>query len=127
MALGPTICERFSVPAAHRPRLAEMEDSQHIARMEFVYGDDDAELVALLGETLAPRPPDVLLDLTLPLLTPDSRLLDIGCRDARHLIRLVVRSGCTGVGIEPVERNIDRARAGVTAADSISGSRSDAV
>jgi SAM-dependent methyltransferase len=94
-----------------------MEDSQRIAQMNFVYGDDDAELVELLGDSLAPRPPDFLLDLALRLLTPDSRLLDVGCRNAQHLIPLVVRSGCTGVGIDPVERNIDRARAAVTAAD----------
>src|SRR5205085_11529735 len=94
-----------------------MENSQQIAQMKFVYGDDDAQLRALLSESLAPRPPDFLLDLALPLLTPDSRLLDVGCRDARHLIPLVMRSGCTGVGIDPVERNINRARAAVTAAD----------
>jgi SAM-dependent methyltransferase len=92
-----------------------MEKSQ-IAQMKFVYGEDDAELVALLGESLAPRPPDFLFDLALPLLTSGSRLLDVGCRDARHLIPLVVRSGCTGVGIDPVERNLDRARAAVSAA-----------
>jgi SAM-dependent methyltransferase len=94
-----------------------MKHSQQIARMEFVYGDDDAQLRALLDESLAPRPPDFLLDLAAPLLTPESRLLDVGCRDARHLIPLVMRSGCTGVGVDPVERNIDRARAAVTAAD----------
>ena len=94
-----------------------MKNPQQIAQMQFVYGHDDAELVTLLGESLAPRPPDFLLDLAVPLLTPDSRLLDVGCRDARHLIPLVVRSGCTGVGIDPVKRNIDRARAAVTAAD----------
>jgi SAM-dependent methyltransferase len=94
-----------------------MENPQQIAHMKFVYGDDDAQLVALLSESLAPRPPDFLLDLAIPLLTPDSRLLDVGCRDARHLIPLVMRSGCTGVGIDPVERNIDRARVAVTAAD----------
>ena len=94
-----------------------MESSQLITHMQFVYGDDDVQLRALLGESLAPRPPEFLLDLALPLLTPESRLLDVGCRDARHLIPLVMRSGCTGVGIDPVERNTDRARAAVTAAD----------
>ena len=93
-----------------------MENSKQIARMKFVYGDDDAQLNALLNESLAPRPPDFLLDLAAPLLTADSRLLDVGCRDARHLIPLVMRSRCTGVGIDPVERNIDRARVAVTAA-----------
>src|SRR5690348_12029407 len=94
-----------------------MEDSQQISRMQLVYGDDHTELDELLAESLAPRSPDFLLDLAVPLLSPESRLLDVGCRDARHLIPLVMRSGCTGVGIDPVERNIDRARAAVTAAD----------
>ena len=96
--------------------MPEMRNSQQLARMKFVYGDDDVELRALLGESLAPRAPDFLFDLALPLLTPESRLLDVGCRDARHLIPLVVRSGCTGIGIDPVERNIDHARAAVAAA-----------
>jgi ubiquinone/menaquinone biosynthesis C-methylase UbiE len=93
-----------------------MEDSQQIARMQFVYGDDDEELRALLGESLAPRSPDFLLELAESLLTPNGKLLDVGCRDARHLIPLVERSGCSGVGIDPVNRNLERARAAVAAA-----------
>jgi SAM-dependent methyltransferase len=93
-----------------------LADPQHIAHMQFVYGGRDEQLDALLSESLAPRSPDFLLELAVPLLTPDSRLLDIGCRDARHLIQLVARSGCTGVGIDPVDRNVDRARAAVAAA-----------
>lgn len=87
-----------------------------IERMQLVYGDEDTELRALLEESLAPRSPDFLLDLALPLLTPESRLLDVGCRDARHLIPLVTGSGCTGIGIDPVERNLERARSAVAAA-----------
>ena len=94
-----------------------MENPQQIARMQFVYGDHDEELRALLDESFAPRPPDFLFDLAMPLLTPHSRLLDVGCRDARHLIPLVARSGCIGVGIDPIDRNLDRARAAVTTAD----------
>ena len=85
--------------------------------MQFVYGDDDQELNALMNESLAPRSPDFLLDLAVQPLTPDSRLLDVGCKDARHLIPLVRQSGCTGVGIDPIDRNLRRARAAVTAAD----------
>lgn len=84
--------------------------------MQFVYGGRDEELDELLGESLEPRPPDYLLELALTLLTPESRILDIGCRDARHLTPLVTRSGCTGVGIDPVDGNIERARAAVGAA-----------
>jgi SAM-dependent methyltransferase len=94
-----------------------MGDPQQIGRMQLVYGSDDEELRALLSESLAPRSPDFLLDVAVPLLSPDSRLLDVGCRDARHLIPLVVRSGCTGIGIDPVDRNVRRARAAVSAAD----------
>src|ERR671922_1216989 len=106
----------WTASPAGPPRLHAMENPQQIARMQFVYGDSDDELRALLDESFAPRPPDFLFDLAMPLLTPDSRLLDIGCRDARHLIPLVSRSGCTGIGIDPVERNIERARAAVAAA-----------
>ena len=84
--------------------------------MQFVYGGHEEELDALLSESLAPRSPDFLLGLAVPLLSARSRLLDVGCRDARHLIPLVQRSGCTGVGIDPVDRNLERARAAVTAA-----------
>jgi SAM-dependent methyltransferase len=84
--------------------------------MQLVYGERDEELRALLDESLAPRSPDFLLELALPFLTANSRLLDIGCRDARHLIPLVAQSGCIGVGIDPVETNVERARAAVAAA-----------
>jgi SAM-dependent methyltransferase len=94
-----------------------MEEPQQIARMQFMYGDEDEELRALLDESLAPRAPDFLLDLAVPLLTVESRLLDVGCRDARHLIPLVARSGCTAVGIDPIDRNLERARAAVAVAD----------
>src|ERR671923_427939 len=107
----------WTASPAGPPRLHAMENPQQIARMQFVYGDHDEELRALLDESFAPRPPDFLFDLAMPLLTPHSRLLDIGCRDARHLIPLVARSGCIGVGIDPIDRNLERARAAVTAAD----------
>lgn len=84
--------------------------------MESVYGTDDDELRALLDESLEPRAPTVLLDMGASLLTADSRLLDIGCRDARHLVPLVERTGCRGVGIDPVSRNRERAHTAVAAA-----------
>jgi len=40
-----------------------------------------------------------------------------GCRDAVHLIELVQRYGATGVGIDPVEVHIDRAKVAVEAAE----------
>jgi ubiquinone/menaquinone biosynthesis C-methylase UbiE len=43
-------------------------------------------------------------------LTPQSVILDAGCRDAVHLIRLVQASGATGSGVDPVERLVEAAR-----------------
>jgi SAM-dependent methyltransferase len=70
----------------------------------------------LLDESLAPSGPDSLYDLAASYLTAESRLLDAGCRDAAHLIRLIQRCGATGVGVDPVEVHIERARAAVQAA-----------
>jgi SAM-dependent methyltransferase len=43
-------------------------------------------------------------------LTPASVVLDVGCRDASHLIELVRATGARGVGIDPVRRLVQRAR-----------------
>jgi SAM-dependent methyltransferase len=49
-------------------------------------------------------------------LTAASVVLDVGCRDASHLIELVRTTGASGVGIDPLDRFVARARAAVTAA-----------
>jgi SAM-dependent methyltransferase len=49
-------------------------------------------------------------------MTAGSRFLDAGCRDAAHLIRLVQLYGGTGVGVDPVEVHIERAKAAVEGA-----------
>ena len=41
-------------------------------------------------------------------------VLDAGCRDAAHLIRLVHDHDATGVGVDPVPIHIERARAAVS-------------
>jgi SAM-dependent methyltransferase len=87
----------------------------HRARMARVYGTEHV-LLELLGESLDPRGPDMLLDVAGEYLAAGDRILDAGCRDARYLIPLVQRYDCSGVGFDPVERNIERARAAVEAA-----------
>ena len=67
----------------------------------------------VLDESLAPSGPDSLYDLAGNYLAPGSRVLDAGCRDAAHLIRLVERYGVTGVGVDPVEVHVARARAAI--------------
>lgn len=51
-----------------------------------------------------------------PYLANDARILDAGCRDAKHLVELIGRYGGTGVGVEPLAIHLDRARVAVAAA-----------
>jgi ubiquinone/menaquinone biosynthesis C-methylase UbiE len=86
------------------------------AQLSRVYGDETWRVYDVLDKSLAPSGPDSLYDLAGSHLTADSRLLDAGCRDASHLIRLIQRYGVTGVGVDPVEIHIERARAAIEAA-----------
>jgi ubiquinone/menaquinone biosynthesis C-methylase UbiE len=78
-----------------------------------VYSDETWQVYDLLDASLAPTGPDSLYDLAGRYLDAGSRLLDAGCRDAAHLIRLVQLYGATGVGVDPVEIHIERARAAI--------------
>ncbi len=55
----------------------------------------------------------MLLDVAGGYLTGRSRILDIGCRDAKYLIRLVQAHGCHGAGFDPVDWHIEQARRAV--------------
>jgi ubiquinone/menaquinone biosynthesis C-methylase UbiE len=57
-----------------------------------------------------------LHDLAGEYLQSGDTVLDAGCRDAEHLIQLVHANDVSGVGIDPVEIHIERARAAVSAA-----------
>jgi ubiquinone/menaquinone biosynthesis C-methylase UbiE len=74
------------------------------------YSDETWRVYELLDKSLDPRGPDSLYDIAGEYLVPGSRILDAGCRDAAHLIRLVQRYGGSGVGIDPVDIHIERAR-----------------
>jgi ubiquinone/menaquinone biosynthesis C-methylase UbiE len=79
-----------------------------------VYGDETWRVYDLLDQSLAPAGPDSLYDLAGSYLAAGSRLLDAGCRDAAHLVRLLqLYPGTTGVGVDPVEVHIDRAKAAI--------------
>jgi len=67
----------------------------------------------LLDRSLDPRGPDTLLALATERLTEASTVLDVGCRDAAHLIEIVRSSGASGVGIDPVPHLVEQARAAV--------------
>ncbi len=89
----------------------------HLEQMSRVYGEEAWSVYDLLDRSLEPRGPDSLHDLAAEYLVPGAVILDAGCRDAAHLIRLVRAHDATGVGVDPVEIHVARARTAVAAAD----------
>lgn len=94
-----------------------MSESQHSEQLSRVYSDETWQLYALLDQSLSPRGPDSLYDTAREYLNAGESVLDAGCRDAAHLIRLVERFGVTGVGVDPVQLHVARARERVEAAN----------
>jgi SAM-dependent methyltransferase len=88
----------------------------NLAQLSRVYGPETWDVYAQLDETLAPRGPDSLYDLAGVHLVAGSTVLDAGCRDAAHLIRLVQRFDVTGIGVDPVQLHVDRANEAIEAA-----------
>src|SRR5436190_19205218 len=80
--------------------------------VEEMYGGTEEEgdaFEAALDESLHPRGPDMLFDVAAELgIGPGSVVLDVGCRDGRHSVELVRRSGCRVIGVELVRANLDR-------------------
>jgi cyclopropane fatty-acyl-phospholipid synthase-like methyltransferase len=96
----------------------ELVGPRNLDRMTTIYGPTTWDVYARLDESLDPRGPDMLHELAASLLPADGGvILDAGCRDAAHLIRLVLaHPGTTGIGVEPVEIHVERANAAVLAA-----------
>ncbi|QYG95842.1 class I SAM-dependent methyltransferase (plasmid) [Iamia sp. SCSIO 61187] len=69
-----------------------------------------------LDVSLDPTGPDQPHDLAAELLPDDGTVLDVGCREAADLIRIVRDRNAAGAGVEPVPLHLDRARAAVAAA-----------
>jgi SAM-dependent methyltransferase len=89
----------------------------HLKPMSRVYSEETWSVYDLLDRSLEPRGPDSLHDLAAEYLFPGAVILDAGCRDAAHLIRLVRAHDATGVGVDPVEIHVARAHAAVAAAE----------
>jgi ubiquinone/menaquinone biosynthesis C-methylase UbiE len=85
----------------------------HLRAVSRVYGRETWEVYDLLDQSLEPRGPETMLALAIERLTPASAVLDVGCRDASHLIELVRATGASGVGLDPVGRLAERARTAV--------------
>lgn len=81
---------------------------------EQVYGPiglSDEEFDAILDESLQPRGADMLYALMDRMgLGADHTVLDIGCRDLRHGLKLVELYGCRVVGVDPLDYHLDMAR-----------------
>lgn len=66
---------------------------------------------ARLDESLAPRDPSILLQVVRELdLRPDSSVVDVGCGEGAHALRLATHFGVRVLGIDPVQRHLDLAR-----------------
>lgn len=71
-----------------------------------------------LQRTLDPRGTDSLFALFSELgPRPDERVVDVGCRDARHAIRLVREHRVRVFALDPVPLHVERARRAVAEAD----------
>jgi SAM-dependent methyltransferase len=71
----------------------------------------EAAFAARLDESLSPRDPSVLLQVVRELdLRPDSRVVDVACGEGAYAARLATHFGFRVLGIDPVQRHLDRAR-----------------
>jgi hypothetical protein len=75
----------------------------HLRAVSRVYGPETWDVYEVLDRSLNPRGPELMLALATERLTSASIVLDVGCRDASHLIDLVRATGASGVGIDPVD------------------------
>lgn len=76
--------------------------------MSEIYSPTSWRLFDQLDVDLEPSGPEELFEVAARHVT-GGRALDVGCRDARYLIRLAQRFGFRGHGIDPVPWHIDRA------------------
>ena len=88
----------------------------NLDRLNRIYGPSTWDVYSRLDESLNPTGPDLLYELAADYLRAGDVVLDAGCRDAAHLIRLVKAHGVTGVGIDPVPIHIEHASGAVAAA-----------
>lgn len=76
----------------------------------------EAEFRAALDASLRPRDPDFLYELVGDLgLLPGAIVVDLGCGEGKHALRLAERFGFVVRGFDPVQRHIDLAREALTA------------
>ena len=93
-----------------------MPTPNNLDRLSRVYGPTTWDVYERLDVSLDPSGPSWLHELASRYLNSGDVALDVGCRDGEHLVRLVEANQLTGVGVDPVEIHIERARIAVEAA-----------
>ena len=86
-----------------------------VVNMDEIYSNSFWKLFDELDVSLQPAGPDQLYEIADRYLDAGQRILDVGCRDANHLIELVRRYDANGIGIDPVPWHIQRAQSAVEA------------
>ena len=77
-----------------------------------LYPQIEEEFQAVLDASLSPRGPEMLYDLVSDLgLPPRATVVDVGCGEGRHTVKLAERFGFDVTGIDPVQRHIDSGNA----------------
>ncbi|MEV6520451.1 class I SAM-dependent methyltransferase [Longispora sp. NPDC051575] len=83
-----------------------------LAEFYDAYPRVEEEFQADLDESLDPSGPELLYDLVADLGLPArADVLDVGCGEGGHSLRLADRFGCTVRGFDPVARHVELARA----------------
>ncbi|WP_176522763.1 class I SAM-dependent methyltransferase [Blastococcus aggregatus] len=105
-----TSLESLSVPHAMRPAaILELVKQGHVEALIATYGPGTWRIYADLDVSMAPDGPDELFDVAASLIRPGDVVLDVGCRDASHLIGLCRRHDITAIGVDPVPVHIAKA------------------
>lgn len=88
------------------------------AKMSEIYSETFWRLFEDLDRSLDPAGLDALHEIARPYVAPGAAILDVGCRDAGHLLRLLQVAGPhgSGIGIDPVRWHVERGHAAVQAA-----------
>lgn len=91
--------------------------TDHEAQLDRVYASAWHEAYEAGNSSRAPRSSDLLYETVRELgLTEQSVLVDAGCRDAAHAIRLVTEHGCSAIAFDLLPDLVEDARAAVQAA-----------
>lgn len=89
--------------------------------LEGSYDGFDARIGAfdeLLDVSLEPRGPEILYDIVRGLALPSgAAVLDLGCGEGRHALRLAESFDFNVIGVDPVARHLELSRAALDAAD----------